>query len=270
MRNDRFQNSKLSLKRIVKGFTTRLDEIPHTASWYLSKQGKLNKEKIQVFYNVHKGERCFIVANGPSIRNTDLTFLNNEISLGLNRIYLNFARSSYRPTYFVSVNELVLEQFSKEIAALAMPKFINWNRRKLFNREDDSIVYLKSRLVFEDNFQSDLSLPMVFGGTVTFTALQLAYYMGFAKIIIIGLDHHYVENGTPNEVETRKEISDQSHFSTNYFPAGTKWQLPDLRRSEIDYQIARSYFEKNHREILDATIDGHCQIFKKVSFDSLF
>jgi hypothetical protein len=94
--------------------------------------------------------------------------------------------------------------------------------------------------------------------------------MGFQQVIIVGLDHNYAETGVPNEIAKRNLESDASHFHPDYFPKGTNWQLPDLKRSEIDYSLARQAFEEDGREILDATIDGKCTIFKKVSFDSIF
>ena len=33
----------------------------------------------------HKGERCFIIGNGPSLRETELTKLKGEFTFGLNR-----------------------------------------------------------------------------------------------------------------------------------------------------------------------------------------
>ena len=61
-----------------------------------------------------------------------------------------------------------------------------------------------------------------------------------------------------------------SHFHPNYFPKGSKWQLPDLLRSEIAYRIARRAFEDNGREIVDATVGGNCPIFEKVDYLSFF
>jgi hypothetical protein len=63
---------------------------------------------------------------------------------------------------------------------------------------------------------------------------------------------------------------DKSHFHPEYFPKGVKWQLPDIRRSEIDYLLAKNTFENNGREIIDATINGRCQIFNKAEYLSFF
>jgi len=227
-------------------------------------------QNLAVFRGKHKGERCFIVANGPSLINTNLNLIANETSVGLNRIYLYFEEIPFRPTYYLAINELVLEQFAPEIQLLKMQKFLNWNRRAYFPDNKQNIIFLKSKLVMNDSFQYDLTKPMVFGGTVTFVALQLAYYMGFQKVVIVGLDHKYVDKGIPSDTKIRTEDKDISHFHHQYFPKGIKWQLPDLLRSEMDFILARQAFEKDGRQILDATIGGHCLIFEKTDYESLF
>ena len=132
------------------------------------------------------------------------------------------------------------------------------------------LVTLKSRMVINDSFQYDLTRPLVFGGTVTFVTLQIAFYMGFKQVVLVGLDHNYVEKGVPSETELRTDDRDQSHFHPQYFPKGSKWQLPDLLRSEIDYELARRAFEQDGRQILDATIGGKCQVFEKAEYQTFF
>jgi hypothetical protein len=269
-RINRYNLSDINPQRIKSAINNRIAEIPHNLAWFISKKAVENKSAIMSYHNIHKNKRCFIVANGPSINVTNLDYLKNEFSFGLNRIYLNFEKSEFRPTYFLTMNELILEQFGNEISRLEMPKFVNWNRRALFDTKDRSIIYLKSKMVFQDDFQNDLTQPLVVGGTVTFVALQLAFYMGFSEVIIVGLDHKYDEKGTPSVSVTRNEEKDSSHFHPNYFPKGSKWQPPDLVRSEIDFSIALDFFTKNGRTIKDATINGHCPIFEKTDYYSLF
>ena len=266
----RYKITELSLHRIIAAIKTRVSEIPHSLAWNFHPSAKINKEKINKFKNLHKGNRCFIIANGPSLTKTKLEKLQSEITFGMNRIYLNFETSPFRPTYYLTANELILEQFANEISELPMPKFLNWNRRKLYTFDDSNTCFLKSKLVVNDFFQTDLTQPMVVGASVTFAALQLAYYMGFQQVILIGLDHNYAEKGTPNQTETRTQEKDASHFHPQYFPKGIKWQLPDLQRSEYDFAIARQIYEQDGREILDATIGGKSHVFKKVEFSSLF
>jgi len=266
----RFKLSQVSPNRVLSALKVRVRDVPHAVSWKFEPFAQENRKRIARYSGIHAGERCFIVANGPSLKKTDLGLLANEKTFGLNRIYLNFNESSFRPTYFAAFNELILEQFPAEISSLAIPKFLNWNRRSCFDIHNPNVVFLKSNMVLRDFFQTNLVNPFVVGATVTFAAIQIAYYMGFEQVILIGLDHKYSEKGTPNQTETRSALRDESHFHPDYFPKGVRWQLPDLLRSEYDFQIARDTFERDGREILDATVDGHCPIFKKVEYLSLF
>ena len=55
-----------------------------------------------------------------------------------------------------------------------------------------------------------------------------------------------------------------------YFGKGFRWQLPDLETSEIGYRMARDAFEKDQRQVLDATLGGKLTVFPKVNYDDLF
>lgn len=266
----RYKFSEITINRLASAGLARLKELPHEIAWSIDPVSQTNKANIRTYKDIHAGERCFIVANGPSLLKTDLSRLKNEVTFGLNRIYLRFDSTDFRPTYYVAVNELILEQFSQEIASLKFPKFLNWNRRSFFGRPDRDLLFLKSRLVIQDSFQPDLTSPVVFGATVTFVTLQIAFYMGFKTVYLVGLDHNYKEKGTPSKTETREAEKDESHFHSQYFPKGFKWQLPDLLRSEIEYRLAREAFEADGREIFDATIEGKCSIFNKVDYLSCF
>lgn len=266
----RYNLSEISLNRLASALKVRAREIPHSFSWKFHPFAGENRKHISKYHGIHRGERCFIVANGPSLKKMNLDLLAGEKTFGLNRIYLFFSETSFRPTYYAAFNELVLEQFSAEISKLEMPKFLNWNRRFCFDLHDPDVVFLKSNMVINDFFQPDLERPLVVGASVTYAALQIAFYMGFQKVILIGLDHKYSEKGLPNQTEKRTTDHDESHFHPDYFPKGIRWQLPDLLRSEIDFAIARDAFEKDGREIVDATVEGHCPVLEKVDYLSLF
>lgn len=266
----RYKLSELSAQRLLSSLKIRIGELPHWMAWYFHPLAIQNKERIRRFAGIHKGERCFIVANGPSLRNTNLDFLINETTFGLNRIYLYFSETAFRPTYYVTMNELILEQFSTDINKLAVPMFLNWNRRRYFEENSPNKVYLKSRMVIKDYFEPDLTKPLVVGATVTFVALQIAYYMGFQEVVLVGLDHDYAEKGVPSGLETRTSEKDLSHFHPQYFPKGVRWQLPDLLRSEIDFALARRAYEADGRKIYDATINGKCAVFEKKEYSTFF
>ena len=269
-RFNRFSRKEITVERVCKALSIRVREIPHAFSWSFSAEAQLNRDRILRYKDQHLGERCFIVANGPSLRQTNLDLLQGEYTFGLNRIYLGFEDFRFRPTYLVVMNELILDQCVDEISHLEMIKFLNWNRRSRYVDPQHNTVFLKSKMVLSDSFQVDLTRPVIVGATVTFAALQLAYFMGFTQAILVGLDHNYGTTGTPSKTEIRIDEHDADHFHKDYFPKGFAWQLPDLRRADLDFMLARRAFEAAGREIIDATVNGKCQVFRKVDFRSLF
>lgn len=266
----RFKSSGISFHRIYQAILRRLKNFPDVLAWYTLPLAEQNRQKLARFHNRHRGERCFIIGNGPSLKQTDLNLLKHDLAFGLNRIYLLYDSISIRPQYYVSVNELVLEQFAGEIVKIPGQKFLNWNRRQFFLPPADDVHFITYSLGIEDRFVPTPFRPVSSGGTVTFVAMQLAYFMGFQEAILIGVDHNFASTGEPNRTEVRMEDQDRDHFHPNYFPKGSRWQLPDLLRSELAYEKARIAFEQDGRRILDATIGGKCTVFEKVDYYGLF
>ncbi len=214
----------------------------------------------------HKGQRCFIIGNGPSLKDIDLTLLENEITFGSNRIYLLFERMGFSTSYFVSVNRLVIEQCAQDIMKLPCPKFIGWHARDLVEFTDDMMFLLSKP---EVAFHADITRGVWEGATVTYVALQVAYYLGFDKVILVGVDHSFMTQGKPHATVV-SQGDDPNHFDPQYFGNGFRWQLPDLETSELAYRMAKFHFERTGREIVDATIGGKLQVFPKVNYQSLF
>lgn len=221
--------------------------------------------------DVHKGKRAFIIGNGPSLKQTDLSKLKNEITFGMNRIYLAFPVWGFTTTYLCITNDLVVEQFVGDINAQTIPKFIAWRSHRHFS-EDMPFSKLPTFVYTSytgPGFTRDVRGRVWEGATVTNLALQLAYYMGIEKAILIGVDHNFKDKGEANKTIV-SEGDDQNHFMPNYFGKGVKWQLPDLDTSEIGYTFAREAYCKAGREVVDATVRGKLTIFPKVDYNSLF
>ena len=164
-------------------------------------------------------------------------------TFSMNRAYLMYEEWGFQPSYYVAINDLVLEQFATDISKLTMPKFVTFSHRALFeNTPDVGLIHGRTSLV--DRFRPDPMRGLSTGGTVTYIALQLAYFMGFEEVVLLGLDHRFSAKGTPNKTETLTQEADRDHLHPSYFPKGTKWQLPDLTRSEVAYRRARTAFER--------------------------
>ncbi|MFT5694773.1 MAG: hypothetical protein ACI9QQ_000748 [Myxococcota bacterium] len=260
----------LSVQRVVGALKRRAVDIPHRLAWN-SAHGRSATNRIGLldYADRHRGQRCFILGNGPSLAKMDLSPLANEWTFGLNRIYLLFEQMGFETNYYCAANDLVLDQFASEMSTLSMPKFLNWSGREYFDEKDPSVLFLRQALTLRDFFGTDALAPICSGGTVTYLAMQLAYFMGFHQVVLIGVDHNFIDKGTPNTAQTRTQETDENHFHPDYFPPGSRWQLPDLVRSELAYELARDAFAADGREIIDATVGGALQVFEKVDYHAL-
>jgi hypothetical protein len=148
-------------------------------------------------------------------------------------------------------------------------KFLPWGLRRYFPSPVPEDLVLIQNEGLKPGFQRNACRPLWQGATVTFVAMQLAYHLGFDKVILVGVDHSFTMQGRPHETVI-SQGDDPNHFSYDYFGKGFKWQLPDLETSEIAYRMARQAFESSGREIMDATVGGKLTVFPKVDFSSLF
>ncbi len=234
---------------------------------YIADLLEISAARLSGFKNIHRGERCVIIGNGPSLNKMDLSFLEYEITFGMNRIYLLSEKWNFQPTYYASVNPLVLEQSAEEILKIASPKFLSNKGIPFFPCPPEDIMFIKSLPAW--HFSPDPRGGLCEGWTVTFFAMQLAYFMGFSEVVLIGVDHHFVTQGDPNK-EVISGGADPNHFHPDYFGKGVRWHLPDLERSEGSYKMAKAAFEADGRRIIDATVDGKLTIFPKADYRELF
>jgi hypothetical protein len=145
---------------------------------------------------------------------------------------------------------LVIEQAQSEFSRTDIPTFISRISpiRFDFNRSIIPINPLSGML-----FSMDPSVGVCEGFTVTYVALQIAFYMGFAKVALIGCDHNFPTKGSSNTLTTTAG-ADLNHFDPNYFANGVKWQLPDLEGSQYAYRLARDAYQRAGRLLVNCTV----------------
>ncbi len=250
----------------------RLPELPAA---YLHPWRRKSIETLGELKDKYKGERCFIIGNGPSLKRTDVSKLRDEYTFGMNRIYLAFEEWQFRTSFLVSVNDLVIEQCVEDFLALDMPRFFSWHSHPTFQppnlptSQPSNLPTFLYTTYDGMKFARDARYRLWEGATVTYVCLQLAYHMGFKEAILIGVDHSFKSKGKANATIV-SDGDDPNHFDPRYFGKGFRWQLPDLETSEIAYALAKDAYARDGRRVLDATIGGKLTVFDKVPYDDLF
>lgn len=235
--------------------------------WNRSTHSSQSREQLVRFRGRHEGERCFILGNGPSLARTDLTRLRGEKTFGLNRCYLLFPKLGFPTSFVVVINKLVIDQCAAEFRELSVPTFVSWQGRRVLPVSEERSFF---RTHWESVGFSERPEEYLYeGATVTFAAMQLAFFMGFSTVILLGVDHSFATKGPAHRAVVSKG-DDPNHFDPGYFGKGFRWQLPDLETSERAYSLARDRFATAGRSILDATLGGKLEVFPKVDYETLF
>jgi hypothetical protein len=212
--------------------------------------------------DVHAGETCVIIGNGPSMRDFDLAKLDGYRTFCLNRGYLLWREQGRTPDFMVVVNRLVIEQFAGEIQRVNALTFAPWLQRNHLDTNNRNLVLFEER--WDEAFMTDARKGLASLATVTTTALQLAWHMGFSTVVLIGVDHKFdaASRGHPHQMVVQTD-DDVDHFRPDYFGPGTRWHLPDLELSERGYRLARKTFERNGRRIVNATPGSKLEVFER-------
>ena len=151
-------------------------------------------------------------------------------------------------------------QFIHEIAEVPSLKILDWIATSKHAGRYANLVCLPA--LPTARFHKDITSGWYPGGTVTFAAMQLAYYLGFSQVILIGVDHRFDSSGPAGKV-VLSQGPDANHFHPEYFGRGVKWHLPDLEQSERAYRLAKTAFEGEGREIIDSTLGGALTVFPR-------
>ena len=236
---------------------------------YFNYQKFLVNEKIASYRNSHMNQRCFVVGNGPSLRIKDLDMIHkhNEICFATNKIYHAFDETSWRPTYYMAQDGIMLKQHSEEIVKLeTKQKFIADRCPPLW----ESLKFCKNVLKFHikhemflpnmPEFSDDFSAYAAEGTSVTYSVLQLAAYMGFSEIYLIGVDNDYSGDFYKGE----------NHFTKCYVASNDKFEdfHPDM--INLAYQKAELVSRMKGFRIYNATRGGKLENFERIDFDTLF
>lgn len=221
-----------------------------------------NHELIK-FKDIHKGKRCFIIGNGPSLSYDDLDTLykHNEICFGVNRIYRAFAHTLWRPDYYVVVDAMVIRNSRQHLRSIQGPKFIRHFYKMDTLRETESVYEFGGLCIKPGRpmFSSDIVEGIYIGNTVVYDAIQIAVYMGFEEIYLLGADM------------TSAKRADEDGF--HFYKAedkNEKFFLGNQEEALVALKHARTVIKEMGRTIKNATRGGELEELERVDFDSLF
>jgi hypothetical protein len=187
-----------------------------------------------------------IIANGPSLNDVPEAFFSLYPTWGVNKIFLPRPGTDFviRPTYYVTCHEN-MAPFANEVRTLGSFMFIKDKIAHLF----PGATPIKS--ITRRSFNIEPFNGLWEGWSVIYVCLQLAYWMGFETILLVGLDHDYT-NGSYHP----------------QYSEGVDAENGDRREHNQDlllpgFIMARDAYHKAGRRIINLTPNTKENVFEK-------
>jgi hypothetical protein len=170
------------------------------------------------------------------------------------------------PNYYLITDPRQIDQYRKEISELPIKyRFVGFRGFNFWQTSlsDGCIGFVVEEKKYTSEmppFSTDFTKSLIEGYTVTYAAIQLAAYMGFLNIYLLGVDFDYSGDTSKGE----------NHFIKSYMKEGEVFQATDENKALLAYQKAEQFSREHGFRIYNATRGGKLEVFERVDFDSLF
>ncbi len=233
------------------------------------KNGKFDSEYtwLRELKNSHIGERCFIVACGPSLTYDDLELIKDEYTFGMNSGVLTFNKTNWRPNFYAVQDEYVFNRLqvdiqkamdSNDLKLVAVDQIIH----KKFKTDNQYRVFylhlLDHKMYHRKGFgkfkYSDDAHACVYDGySITMSLMQIAVYMGFDEIYLLGCDCNY------NQPKT--------HF-VDYGHKDPKFSIMGDKMIQAHYEF-KKFADKCGVKVVNCTRGGMLEVYERETLEQI-
>lgn len=275
------QNLKKSIKRImgaenfynlrnfVKGHEIKKSNFMLYANW------KNNRN----FKNCYKGKRCFIVGNGPSLKKVDLVKLQNEFVITVNKINLLDNYEELKTNVHIWVDGAFFQQrkdhvldysflmkcyddIAKENPICFVPlRAYPFMKDNLLEEKLNLNYFNDSKSLADDKVENiDLVSGIYSGTNVIHYAIQIAIYMGFREIYLVGCDATNIiaiMNIIQGKSSMKIHVYDNDNSENDYKKLMESWEMSDVLYDQyivfLGYKKLNSYCHKNNIKLFNCS-----------------
>ena len=166
-----------------------------TKSFFCSKEDGNILKKNSDLKDKYKGERCFVVMNGPSLNEHDLTPLKGEYVFCSNYFYKSDLAEIIQPNFYSFTDG---GMYSPETINSTLDEIRNkchdvrfiltFKGKKIITNMDDVYLVRAKHLPHKFAIRKDLDFICSNFQTVAFFVINTAIYLGFKEIYVLGLD----------------------------------------------------------------------------------
>lgn len=224
-----------------------------------------SSRRLAALKDVHAGQTAWIIGNGPSVRPEDLDRLQGRLSFAFNRFHLAQEQTRFRPTYTVSGDRQMIEDFGQEIVDRSGGTVFLSD--ELCPKVVGDFVWLRQVALWPPLFSTTPERWVSPGGSSLYIAMQLAWHMGIRRFYVYGADFKFVYRRERHADPFRVASGDDNHFIKNY-RNNKPWCPPSFVNICPAFHTARVLMEREGGWIRNATRGGLLEMFEREDFDS--
>ncbi len=241
-------------------------------------------ERNQAFRDKHRGQRCFVIGNGPSLRTQDLGPLANEITFVMNAFWKHPILEQWQPTYYFLADPALfdgsepMQRFFSDLGSRVhsttffVPLFAREvvRRTSLLPLDRTHFVAMRGRL--KDGLADRPDFTRVVPGVMSVSqfAIMAAMYMGCSPIYLLGLDHDWLAYpGMDKHFYASKTIENHPQAHGDLSRISYKSELESVLELWCGYEGLLKCSLKEGIAILNATNGGFLDVFERVGYESL-
>lgn len=220
--------------------------------------------EIRRLKNYYLGKRIFIVLTGPSLTIDNLNLLKDEYSLSVNSIVKTFDMTTWRPSFYMMSDKIPYDKFAKlvnknDFDKVFYPNDLNCSEKDVFyfsrNKaqrykalRDGKFVGVLYPTEKPEKYFNDAE-------SVSFLAIQLAVYLGFKEIYLLGQDCNF------SSTTQHSDIADPGYDIT--IPKQTGQILIDI------FKNYKELYEKLGVKIYNCTRGGMLEVFERKNLEDV-
>lgn len=212
----------------------------------------------------YKGKRLFITCTGPSLTISDLELLKDEYVFGMNSICLIHDKTDWKPDFFgiqdrnvyVRIKDALLNTNNGLV-------FAPYSYNKIYSTPDNWIYFdisgeynyyeMEYQHKYFTKFSNNCYATCYGGYSITYTIMQLAFYLGFDELYLIGADCSYLGQ--------KQHFIDHGHVEMT--------PVEQAKKLNVSYSVAKDFAERHGVKIYNATRGGCLELFPRVQLEEV-
>lgn len=266
--------------------------------WMSSADLRTEMTRNKELKNIHKGERCFVLGNGPSLKQHDLSKLTNEYVFTVNNMIKTDAFKLLKPNFHLFFDPAFFDFFfspspennraiedikQKLVANPDMTFFSSYRLRSKFSKvfSDFNSHYAFNNKTYTAQLKKASAMHRntpAFQNVILY-AINIAVYMGFEKIYILGVDmtgfldayeHDVTESKAGHFYETTKEDFQklvQFKMDNNL---DNEFYLKAFGKTFEHFKLMERNASSKKARLFNASEHGALDVIERVNYQKLF